>query len=291
MKNVSQSYSHANKPIPPPKDIPLEQIDFIDPPIDRRHRNGTETSEMILVLPRFHREISFPVREKIVQEKRDGKFLKSISFLREKNAREKRVDPRIERRNGLFSQPPTRLPGESLLENGLPKFNATKNKSKSLFDCDTVSSDDMPRSPSMSSISDAETSFTQIEHNSTAKDGIHSKGFDSNDYDLIDSDSDEDNSFAQFQQKRTKNISRKRTTANKSTAKKSNSKRKKNEKTVPKLLIKMQNGKLPVIEDCVNGSDIADMDSNQILNGLTSDTDSGNFVVTSNLKYSAIAYK
>lgn len=286
MKNISQSYSHVNtKPPPPPKDMPLEQIDFIDPPIDRRNRNRAEIIEMMLPLPRFHREISFPVREKIVQEKRDGQFLKSISFLREKNAREKRVDPRIGRRNGLFSQPPTRLPGESLVENGLPKFKATKNKSKSLFDCDTVSSDDMPRSPSMSSISEAETSFTQVEHNSTAKDGIHSNSSvsndsGSNDYDLNDSDSDEDNSFAKFQ--RTKNNSRKRTNLNKSTAKKSNSKRKKNEKTVPKLLIKMQNGKLPVIEDVVNKSDISDMNSNEILNGLTSDTDSGNFVLTSN---------
>lgn len=122
-----------------PREIPLEKIDFIDPPSDPRKRDLTfndnhdfdGTDDVCLLLPQFYRQVMITSEMAKHKERSPAGFKPSISHIRQKIAQKlaPRVDPRLER--NLFVGPPRKVvsPPNNNLNKSQPNM-----KNSSIFD-------------------------------------------------------------------------------------------------------------------------------------------------------------
>lgn len=186
--------------------IPLEKIDLIHPPQDprsiKRDEWGDEDAEReLLPLPRFWRETVLKAAREKNEERNgylNGSFKRSTSYVREcfiQNCQRlsmtsNRKDPRLERLERSLFEPPRKV------ENKSPKkdLNQSQPNIKSTFDednLDGVSSD----SSSFSSAESSAESFGSLPDFDEKKGNVPNGA-------SKDSDSDDDNTFAAFNQKR-----------------------------------------------------------------------------------------
>lgn len=212
--------------------IPLEKIDYIDPPEDPRRQMKDERGdddEIELPLPKFWRETVLYSAIQKNQERNyvaNGKFKQSNSYVREKMiqaskrtamANQRRVDPRLER--SLFSGPPRKVVTTTKSHN----VSQPNMKSGSIFDDDVL--DNVSSASSTSSMSPANSieslpsvndhdhfnahSSTQVINN---KDADFKSGSES---DSESSGSDADYSFSSFNKKKLTMSTRRSTRATK----------------------------------------------------------------------------
>lgn len=199
----------------PPREIPLEIIDFIHMPTDPRRKErddyGDEDAAYEgLPLPRFWRETVLQAAQNRNRERNahlDGSFKRSVSYVREKLVQKsqrlsmvapKRTDPRLEKT--LFG-PPRKIASP-------PKaLNRSQPVMKSVFEdenLDGVSSDSSNFSSSASSVSPSFGSLPSVGEDAVYNFSAPNSAPNTGDPDfLMDSlsDSDEDCSFAAFTQK------------------------------------------------------------------------------------------
>lgn len=113
--------------------IPMEKVDFIDPPRDPRSQIVMNRVDIWQPVPAFFAETRLPPRarppgEIPMQERRNGGYLRSLSYVRQQSARDPRLQNRENREqlDSLFSGP------VRVVENGLPKSSATRRKSTAM---------------------------------------------------------------------------------------------------------------------------------------------------------------
>ncbi|XP_031638528.1 uncharacterized protein LOC116350755 [Contarinia nasturtii] len=274
-----------------PSEIPLEKIDFIDPPKDPRKRKPESQYDAFddddndgLALPKFYGEMV--IKSEIAKNQGrsphlNGSFKRSLSHVRQKAIQKAqrqhlaapRTDPRIDRT--LFSAPPRKVISPPKKQQNTSQPNI---KSKSIFDSNE-GTDDISSSSFSSSFSTPNASDDLFSgHNSTKI----------NDYSpLSESDIDsDDNSFMAFSKRKldTENKRPERPVRLVPKRKKYTESTSNDDEKVPPIRIDLKNKQVtPTIDKKKKKSPLfgkpPTVDKEVILSALTEDTDQENIPI------------